>query len=119
MADFAHRPRAVPHLPTFSDVVNFPGEIKTDGVSILPDLKGAQGVPHKYLYWDYGHARNTFKQALRYGKYKAIRIERDGLAHFELYDLEKDPGERTPVNNGKIKWKMRGLVIQFQREMYK
>lgn len=77
-------------LPTFSDIINYPNEIKTDGISIWPDLKGGKGAQHKYLYWDYGHARNTFKQALRYGKYKAIRIEKDGIAHFELYDLEKD-----------------------------
>lgn len=84
-------------LPTFSDIINYPDEIKTDGVSILPDLKGAQGVQHKYLYWDYGHARNTFKQAVRYGKYKALRIERDGEVHFELYDLEKDPNEAHDI----------------------
>ena len=34
-----------------------------------------------------------------------------------LYDVEKDPGERVPVNNWEIKTKLRGMVVQFQREM--
>ena len=77
--------------------IDYPDEIKTDGVSILPDLKGGQGEKHEYLYWDYGHVRNTFKQALRYGKYKALSITRDGEVLFELYDLEKDPGETRNI----------------------
>ena len=34
-----------------------------------------------------------------------------------LYDLEKDPGEHVPVNDWEIKTKLRGMVVQFQREM--
>ena len=34
---------------------------------------------------------------MRYGKYKAIRIEKDGIAHFELYDLEKDLAEKHNI----------------------
>jgi len=37
----------------------------------------------------------------------------------QLYDLQKDPGERVLVDNWKIKTKLRGMVIQFQREMNK
>jgi len=35
----------------------------------------------------------------------------------ELYDLEHDPGETTPVRNAKIIRKLRGMAILFQEEM--
>ena len=34
-----------------------------------------------------------------------------------LYNLETDPGERKPVNNQKIKSKLRGMAVLFQEEM--
>ncbi len=35
----------------------------------------------------------------------------------ELYDLAKDPGETTPVRNGEIIRKLRGMAVLFQEEM--
>ena len=35
----------------------------------------------------------------------------------QLFDLTKDPGERTPVRNGKTARKLRGMAILFQEEM--
>ncbi len=46
---------------------------------------------------DYNHVRNTFKQALRYGRYKALSFMRDGEVQFELYNIEKDPGETRNI----------------------
>lgn len=34
-----------------------------------------------------------------------------------LYDLEADPGQTTPVRNGRIMRKLRGMVVLFQEEM--
>jgi hypothetical protein len=34
-----------------------------------------------------------------------------------LYDLEKDPGESTPVRQGNIMRKLRGMAVLFQEEM--
>jgi arylsulfatase A-like enzyme len=84
-------------LPTFADLVDYPDPIITDGISFLPDLKGNVSKDHEYLYWDYGHVRPTFKQAIRHGKYKGIRIEKDGQESFELYDLNKDLGEQYNI----------------------
>ena len=42
------------------------------GLSFLPGLTGKEGREHDYLYWDYGHVRPTFKQALRMGDYKML-----------------------------------------------
>jgi arylsulfatase A len=35
----------------------------------------------------------------------------------ELYDLEADPGETTPIRNGELIRKLRGMAIMFQEEM--
>jgi len=35
----------------------------------------------------------------------------------QLYDLEKDSVENKPINQREIKRKLRGMVIQLQREM--
>lgn len=42
---------------------------------------------------DYSHVRNTVKQALWYGKYKALIFIREGAVRFELYNLENEPSE--------------------------
>jgi arylsulfatase A-like enzyme len=80
-------------LPTFADIIDYPGKIETDGISVWPALKGEQGDEHEYLYWDYGHVRSTFSQALRLGKYKLLSFLTDDNIKYELYDLEQDPGE--------------------------
>ncbi len=77
-------------LPTFADIVHYPEPLKTDGISIWPDLRGMPGENHTYLYWDYGHARNTYKQALRFGDYKLLRTWADKTSNLELYDLAGD-----------------------------
>ena len=80
-------------MPTLADIIHYPDSLKTDGISFLPELKGRNGPEHKYLYWDYGHVRKTYMQAVRYGKYKAIRFIGPDNTHVELYDLTADPGE--------------------------
>jgi len=35
----------------------------------------------------------------------------------QLYDLQNDPGESSPVRNGSIRRKLRGMAILFQEEM--
>jgi len=84
-------------LPTFANLINYPHTIRTDGVSIWPVLTGGQGLIQEYYYWDYGHVRDTFKQAIRYGKYKGLRIHKNNEFRFELYDLDKDPGETSNI----------------------
>lgn len=84
-------------LPTLAELIEYRDTLKTDGISFLEDLKGGETTDHEYLYWDYGHIRPTFKQAVRIGKYKGIQIEKNGLRDFELYDLEKDISEQYNV----------------------
>jgi arylsulfatase A-like enzyme len=78
-------------MPTLADVAGLPIPSNIDGISMLPTLLGKKQKQHEYLYWDYGHVRKTFKQALRMGDWKAVRI---GVKNpSELYNLKDDPGE--------------------------
>ncbi|MBD3268337.1 sulfatase-like hydrolase/transferase, partial [bacterium] len=61
-------------MPTLADLAGLPMPKNIDGISMLPALLGkTQARQHDYLYWDYGHSRQTFWQAIRAGKWKGIR----------------------------------------------
>jgi len=68
----------------------------------------------EYLNAFFYHGSHGALAAVRSGKWKLFLNP-----NLQLYDLEKDPGERVMVNNWEIKTKLRGMVIQFQREMSK
>ena len=48
------------------------------------------------LYWEFGR-----QVAVRYGKWKAVRTERKANLLWELFDLESDISESTPVGKTK------------------
>jgi arylsulfatase A-like enzyme len=66
----------------------------------------------EYLNAFFYHGSHGALAAVRSGKWKLTL--HPGLA---LYDLEKDPGEHSPVDNWQVKTRLRGMVVQFQREM--
>lgn len=79
-------------MPTLADVVDLPKPKGTDGISMLPALLGREQTQHhELLYWDYGHVRGNFSQALRTGDWKGVRNGPGG--RIELYDLANDLGE--------------------------
>lgn len=73
-----------------------------DGISVVPTLLGRaeEQKKHEYLYWEWHlydwskreNVPNGLMQAVRMGKWKAVRHRSDEA--FELYDLEKDVGEK-------------------------
>ena len=83
-------------MPTFASIAGTMVPVNTDGISIVPTLLGeVQEQIHPYLYWDYGHARERYDQAVRMGKWKGIRL--GAGSDMALYNLEEDIGEENDL----------------------
>jgi arylsulfatase A-like enzyme len=82
-------------LPTAAELAGLTPPRGIDGISILPALTGRSQPQHEYFYWDYGHVRETYKQAVRVGEWKGVRI--GARSPLELYHLGEDPGETRNV----------------------
>ena len=81
-------------LPTLADIAGLKPPAKIDGVSMLPTLLGRpQTNQHSFLYWEF-HEKG-FRQAVRLGDWKAIRVGVDGP--LELYNLKTDFEEKKNV----------------------
>ncbi len=88
-------------FPTFEELLDTETNIRTDGISLLPELldNKSKQQKHKFLYWEF-HERDGGVQAVRIGKWKAIRknAHNDNKSHIELYDLLSDPGESIDLS---------------------
>lgn len=99
--------------PTFLAAAGIPvpeGKI-LDGVNIMPLLTQKGTIPERPLFWHFPIYLQAYKgkeddshdiyfrtrpgSAMRYGKYKLHEYFEDG--NIELYDLEKDIGERKNI----------------------
>ena len=84
-------------MPTFAELAGTdetPTDI--DGISVAAALRGEEvQAPHEYLYWDYGHNRETYHQAVRMGDWKGVRHGEGG--RIELYDLSEDLAESHDI----------------------
>ena len=93
-------------LPTCCELIGVEAPDDIDGISILPTLlvQGNQ-KKHEYLYWEL-----QGQQAVRMGRWKAIRPKPE--QKIQLYDLDKDIGERNDVAdaNPKIVTKMTEIM---------
>ena len=81
-------------MPTAAEIGGAKVPEKIDGISLLPAILGRkQKHQHEYLYWEFHEG--GFKQAARFGRWKAVR---NGSAKpIELYDLKTDLGETKDV----------------------
>ncbi len=86
----------LPTLAAYAGVNLQQNNIKTEGVSLVPVLSGNQKgqKDHDYLYWEF-HEGKVPAQAIRYGKWKAVRFGASGP--IELYDLKSDKAEQRNV----------------------
>jgi arylsulfatase A-like enzyme len=83
-------------LPTFAELAGAtpPGDI--DGISIVKALHGGElGDAREFLYWDFGHCRARYDQAVRWKDWKGIRLGVEG--EIQLYDLATDVSESHDV----------------------
>jgi len=80
-------------VPTALDLAGAPPE-HSDGISIRPYLMHPELKPtDRFLYWEFYEPK--FEQAVRWGKWKAVRHGRNGA--LELYDLTTDPAETINI----------------------
>jgi arylsulfatase A-like enzyme len=83
-------------MPTFAELAGLDCPQDIDGVSVLDAFLGEKSTkPRSYLYWDYGHCRRRYDQAVRLGRWKGIRFGRHSPV--QLYDLSRDVGEEHNI----------------------
>jgi arylsulfatase A len=82
-------------LPTAAELAGaaMPAEYKSDGLSLVPLLKGGAAPKRECFYWELHEGKPI--QAVRFGKWKAVKNGPN--AKVELYDLEADAGEKTDL----------------------
>jgi len=84
-------------LQTVCEITGAESPTGLDSISLLPTITGCPKDQnrHDYLYWEFYEQGG--KQALRQGRWKAIRIPMH-TGTIELYDLESDLGESQDVS---------------------
>jgi len=85
-------------LPTLCDLAGVQTPKQITGISFAPTLLGKKDQrQHEYLYWEF--TEQMGKQAVRMGKWKAVRlkVDKDKDGPIELYDITADPGEQNNV----------------------
>lgn len=82
-------------LPTLSELTGEPIQGETDGISMLPTLlgKAKKQKQHKMLYWELYEGKPNC--AVRYGKWKAVVLDRRKGLTIELFDVIADEGEQN------------------------
>jgi len=82
-------------LPTCADILDtkLPDRVTTDGLSILPLLKGGSAPNRDFFYWEL-HEGPTI-QAARFGNSKAVRNGPN--TPIEIYDLSDDGAETNDL----------------------
>ncbi|HTU90149.1 MAG TPA: sulfatase-like hydrolase/transferase [Gemmataceae bacterium] len=81
-------------FPTILDACGVRSDVRVDGVSLAPLLRGGELKRDVPLFWHYPHYSNQGGKpgaAVRAGDYKLIEFYEDG--RLELYDLKKDISE--------------------------
>ena len=79
-------------LPTFAAMAGATAPEKLDGIDITSALQGRSLPDRTYLYWDYGHCRRFYDQAVRLGDWKGLRLGKEE-GRVQLYNLATDLGE--------------------------
>jgi arylsulfatase A-like enzyme len=84
-------------LPTLAEIGGSTSPSAVDGLSFAPTLRGENVRTDRVFYWEFHEG--GFNRAVRFGDWKAIQFGADG--EVELYDLSKDPGEKTNLAQSK------------------
>lgn len=82
-----------PTILEIAEAPDLPGHA-TDGLSLMPLLRGTGSLPRDELFWHYPHYSNSGSKpagVIRRAAWKLIEFYED--SHVELYDLSQDPKE--------------------------
>jgi hypothetical protein len=97
-------------MPTLAELAGTK-PVATDGISLVNAFLGTpMTAQHRYLYWDYGHNRDVYHQAVRLGDWKGVKRGTNGPV--ELYYLGADIGETTNLAD-----RYPGIVSEIRRIM--
>lgn len=124
-------------LPTFAQAAGIPAPANTDGVSLLPILKGEKNAFLGNVYIEYSEGRSTpdypafhtshkgekrgEMQVIYLDGYKGIRYNITAPSDdFRIYDTAKDPGEihdlaGTDESFNNLQERMKSRVLQLRR----
>jgi arylsulfatase A-like enzyme len=85
----------------------------TDGVSLVPLLRGGDTLDREAIFWHYPHYGNqggTPGSSVRAGDYKLIEFFEDGSV--ELYNLREDIGEDHDLSEEEpeVTARLRGML---------
>jgi arylsulfatase A-like enzyme len=80
-------------LPTVAEVIGIKAPQGIDGISALPAIKGKNVERSAPLYWEFITPANSFRMAVRQGKWKGVVYNTD--EGMQLYDLDVDPSEKN------------------------
>ena len=80
-------------LPTLAEIAEAHQPKGIDGISFAPSLYGKPQERHEYLYWEFHEGSS--KQAVRIGKWKAVRLAPS--KSIELYNLYSDIDENNNI----------------------
>ncbi|TDJ65775.1 MAG: hypothetical protein E2O39_17545 [Planctomycetota bacterium] len=84
-------------LPTLVELAGGPAPTGIDGVSFAPTLLGrGDQAQHDYLYWE--APVGGWRQAVRKGRWKAVRTNMKQHSPLKLFDLAADIGEEHDIS---------------------
>jgi len=98
-------------LPSFAAIAGVNTAFQTDGMAVLNNTGKEALKKERVFYWEF--YENGFKQAIRFGKWKAIRFYQGAKpVRTELYNLDDDVSEKHNVATQHI-----DVVLQLENYM--
>lgn len=102
-------------LPTFLELGGVPVNDRFDGLSLVPTLlKMGKQTQHPFYYWEFHE--NNGRQAVRMGKWKGVVYDASLQQQqpLQLFDLEKDPFEKTDIaaTNPKVVAEIKAIILR-------
>ncbi|MEO6576515.1 MAG: sulfatase [Polyangiaceae bacterium] len=91
---------AIDLAPTILDLFGIAADPGFEGKSLVPELYGAKSEPRDIAIDLPATSDNDRRRAFIHGKYKLIAFGTE--AYNQVFDLEADPEEKTPIVRGEV-----------------